>query len=843
MTRVIVVRRLVALAIVLGSPLVAAADPGMPNFNATPEVRVIQAAPTGTGTVLLANDSVDNVHVQSITRDISCDPLVTHGAQPPFDLASGQSRSITVSCMNAGGFQGMKRCLFHVDDVAGPPLLDFEGVCEYAGMPSLGSNLTSFDFGSVPVGGSASVPLVLTNNSPTTITGLFFQTTDIDGNFVIGSPCATNARECDATVPGFGQGSTSSVTVLCRPTTTGTKTTQLYISSNTSQFLGSAITLICSGTGTTSPVFALTGSPANAGSVAVTGGATAATVKIRNAGAGTLIVKNVSIANGAATDWSYVASGPCTGQIPGFCNLTANQEVTLNLTFDPSTFGARNATMLIDYFDTADRSTTVPLSGIGLAGTLELVGGTTAIDFGLVPVGIASQVTFDLANHGNVDLSDVQLSAMPAGAPFSLSPASPVTVVPNLDKTITATCQPAAAGSFMTTLRASSTTAFMSQPVTIAAVCEGTTMSLYSNPTTISRGEIRIGTTVSPTMINVLGVTPLTISTIALETPSPNLTVVGTPGPTPVPIELRITPMMIGNLANAILVTATNGSTLRIPISGDVVTASYSAPPLTSLGTFCVSQPTTPSRLALESTGTGSIRLSSPRMQLDPSSPFDLSPIAPTSYPATLLPGAEATLEVSPKRQSLPGTQQDDVIWTTDVAGMTTARTILTATFVNDGGAIAPSAVAFGQVPIHIDTKNAQSITLQNCDTTPIELAEPSMPAPFTVDIGTFPLELEPNESATIAVGFHPARLGTYAGTMVIPSAQLAAPLTVALTGEGINTGADGDGGPDGNGIDQRSFYGCDGCSTREPARPIAIALALFAAMRPRRRRRRVDAA
>jgi len=833
-------RLLVPIGFVLGSAPVASADPGILNFHATPEVVVIQTASSGSGMVVLTNDTADTVHVASITRDISCDPLVTHGLQPPFDVLAGGTRSIAVSCASTGGsFLGMKRCLFHVNDSAGPPLVDFEGVCEYAGMPSLSPSMTSHNFGTVGVGGEASVTLSVTNLSPTTITSLSFQTTDLDGNFEIGSPCGTDARACDATVTAFGQGTSSSFTVWCRPTTSGTKTTQLHVGSNTGQYLSTVISLTCNGTQASTPVFALTGSPANAGSIGVTAGSGSATVRVRNAGAGTLIVKNVSIANGAAPDWSYAASGPCTGQIPAFCNLAAGQEVTLALTFDPSTFGARNATMLIDYFDTADRSTTVPLDGTGLAGTLELIGTTAAIDFGLVPLGIASPFTFELANHGNLDLTDVQLSAMPAGPPYALSPASPVTVVPNVNRAITATCQPTATGVFTTTLRATSATAFMSPPIAITATCEGTTMSLYANPTTISLGEIRIGATPGPMMINLLGTVPRTIASIALESMNPNLALVGTPGPTPVQVELRVIPMMNGSLANAILVTASNGDMLRIPISGEIVTATYTAPPLTSLGTFCVSQPTTPSMIALDSTGTGSIRLTAPRMSLDPSSPFDLAPIVPTSYPATLLPGGEAVLEVSPKRQPLPGTQLDDVIWTTDVAGMTTARTTLSATFVDAGGAIAPSALAFGKVTIHLASQNAQSVTLQNCDTTPIELGAPTLPAAFTIDSGKFPLELEPNESTTIAIGFHPTRVGTYGGTMQIPSAQLAAPLEVKLTGEGVNTGGDGDGGNGGNGLDQRSFYGCTGCSTRRPAGGLAIALALLAAVRPRRRRSR----
>jgi len=833
------IRRAIAVAIVISAAMVATADPGMPNFHATPEVRVMQLSGSGMGSVVLTNESIDTVHVQSITRDVSCDPEVTHAVQPPFDVPSGGNNIVTINCMG-GGPPGMKRCLFHVNDTTGPPLLDFEGVCEFAVMPSLSPSITSYNFGTVSVGGEASTTFQVTNLSPSPITKLFFQTTDIDGNFEIGSPCSMDARECDATIGGLGLGSGSNVTVWCRPTTSGPKTTQLHISTNTSQYLSSVINLTCSGTSASTPVFSLTGSPADAGSIGVTAGASPATVKIRNAGGQTLTIESVSIVNGAAIDWSYNATGPCTGQIPNpaFCDLTPNQEVTLDLAFDPSTFGSRNATLLIDYFDTADRSTTVSLLGRGLAGTMELVGTTMAIDFGVVPIGVASPVSFDLANHGNLSLTDVQLSAMPVGAPFSLSPASPVTLVPNVDKTITATCTPTAAGVFTTTLQVTSATAFISAPIMIAATCEGTTMSLYSNPTTISRGEIRTGTSPPSTMLTILRVTPLQITSIELETANPNLTLVATPGQTPLAVELRITPTMNGSLANAILVTAMNMNTLRIPISGAVVTAAYTAPPLTSLGTFCVSQPTTPSLLALESTGTASIRLTPPRMALDPSSPFDLAPITPTMYPATLIAGADAVLEVSPKRQALPGTQQDDVIWTTDVAEMLTARTTLSATFVDDGGAIAPSGLHFGQVTVHVSTPNAQSVTLQNCDTTPIVLGDPVMPAPFTIDSGTFPLTLQPNESTTIAVGFHPVRVGMFGGTMEIPSEQLVAPLEVKLIGEGVTTGDGGDGGPDGNGFDQRSFYGC-GCTTQHPTGGLAIALCLLVVLRPRRHRNR----
>ncbi|MEO7094921.1 MAG: MYXO-CTERM sorting domain-containing protein, partial [Polyangiales bacterium] len=86
------------------------------------------------------------------------------------------------------------------------------------------------------------------------------------------------------------------------------------------------------------------------------------------------------------------------------------------------------------------------------------------------------------------------------------------------------------------------------------------------------------------------------------------------------------------------------------------------------------------------------------------------------------------------------------------------------------------------------------------------------------------------------SVGFHPTKLGVYVQTMRISSMQLAAPLEVSLTGEAISGSGDGDGGL-GDDLDPKSFYGCSGCSTREPSGGILIGLAFAAALRRRRRR------
>lgn len=828
-------RRAIAVCLVVAAAGVAASAPGKANFHPVPPVLVIHsAAPGGAlGTILLQNDEATDVTVASITRAPSCDPEVTATVAqgPPFDVLAGSGVPLTIHCSGTP-LTGMKRCLFHVNDGTGAPYFDAEGVCEYGQMPSLGPGSGSLDFGDVPVGGTATISTTVHNNSPTTVTQLFFQTTDLGDNFKIGMPCNPDARECDAAISGVSMGSDASFVVKCTPQSAGMHVASLWVASNTSQYVAPPILLSCNGVTTTGPVLSLTGSPIDIGPIEVISGAGSGAVHLRNAGGGTLRIKSVQITGATATDWTYVASGQCSGALPPQCDLAAGQALDLGVTFDPSAIGTRDASLLVQYFDTADRSTTVPLRGVGLGATLSLVGGATAIDFGVVPLNITSQVTFQLANDGNRALTTVTLGGAPSG-PFTLTPSGMTSIAQNSTATITAACRPTSVGTFTTTFTANAPDAFMSPPISIAATCQGTTMAVYANPTTIALGEVRTLTTPAATPLMILGTSPVQVTGIALETKSDQLSVTASLGTTPVAAQLRVTPTEDGDLANAILVSSSAG-TLRIPITGKVVTADFTIPPVTSLGTFCVNASTPASTLALRSTGTATVRLGAPRMD-SASSAFDLALSSPASYPAMLAPGGQARISITPKRQAFPGGQHDEIVWSTDVANRTEERTMVSAQFVADGGAIAPSSLAFGKVPIHIDPRMPQSVTLQNCDTTPIMIDDPEISAPFTIDSPNFPRLLAPNETATFSVGFHPTDVGTYAQTMVIRSMQLAQPLAVELTGEGVNGGGDGDAGL-GNGLDPTSFYGCSGCSSHAPGGGLVIGLACAAALRRRRR-------
>jgi hypothetical protein len=821
-------------AIAIASFAYATGSSGM-GLVAVPPVSVVTAP--GGGSMTLMNNGNQPVIVGGITPDASCDPGITVPATG-FTVGSGSGRSIAITCAAAGAFSGLRRCTFHANNAANVSLADFEVVCQYSSMANLSPDMGPIDFGSVSVGSTVTKTVHFGNPSPTTIAELFFQSTDPIDDFLIGAPCNPHARECDAPIAPVAMGGSGSFDVACSPHSVGPLSAQLFVDTDTHQRLTAPIQLTCTGASNSDPVISVTPSSPDAGPIEVLGAMGSGDLAITNAGGGTLQITQIQIVDtgtGAALDWTSTASNQCTGTP---CDLAGTQELDLHVVFDPSAIGTRDASLVISYVDTAGRTLPIVLHGTGLGATLSLVGDNPSIDFGLVPIGTASPVTFQLANTGNRDLTDVALAVAPAGPPFSLSPAMTAMVSHTAPTTITATCMPTAAGMFTATFTAQAPDAFMSPPISITAKCEGSTQTLFSMPTTIALGEVRTGSSPLHIPVMALGAGVMIVSA-QLDMPDANLalTVPPLPAPTPVALEVVVTPTTDGDLSDHVDVTAASGDSLHIPITGKVVTAAFAVPLTVSLGTFCVGQPTTGQTATLVSTGTATIELQAPTMAMA-SSPFQLQLSTPSSYPSALPAMATATVEVTPMPQTVAGPQMDDLVWTTDVTGNAMPHTTLTAVFVDDGGAIAPSAIGFGKVAVsHVDRPNGQRVTLQNCGTALVQLSS-QLDSPFTIEGASVPTTLQPSESATISVGFHPQSAGLYAGNLTI-TIRDAAPLVVTLTGEGVIAASDGDAGLPTNEVPGTSFYAC-GCRSFDPAGAVPITLAVWLLCRRRRRTARI---
>jgi uncharacterized protein (TIGR03382 family) len=841
-------QRLVAIAAVLGASVLAAASVGNGSVTASQPVLVIPiASGSGSGTDTLQNTTASPYQVD-VDQDVSCAPGLTFSIAGghPFSLAGSGTKNVALDCPAAQ--PGIARCLLHAtNSTTGAALADFLQVCMVGASSTLAPGSTTVDFTAtaVPVGSTAMLPLSLRNNGSGSIGKLYLQTSDLDGNFGFSLPCNLPAPFCDADITPIDPGNSATINVLCTPKTAGMHTARLYVATDSSQVLSQPVTLSCAATATATPVLDVNPPSVEVASpVEVLGSNASAVVHLTNAGSGTLLVNDISITDigfGANLDWRYAASGHCVGQIHSACQLGPGDLVDLDVTFDPSQLGARNASLVVSYTDTTARSRAIPLDARAAGATLQLAGSPGPIDLGTVPVGRSSSLDFYVLNQGTRDTT-ANLSLTPSGAPFSLTPASSVDVAPTGTTKITATCTPTAAGSASTTITAESMDAFASPAIMLDATCTGTTQPLYAAPTALVFGEVR--TTASPSIRTVMIAStgsPLTLSgQPMLETDNPAITLGQLSGTTtPATFDVTITPTAEGTIATHILVSDSAGETIQIPLTASIVKPAYELPPTLAIGTFCINQPTTPGNLQLTSKGTASITLQPPALT-STRSPFELSLTTPSAYPSELLPGQSAIVALTPHPQPAAGSQTDTLTWMTDVENAATATTTVTASFIDSGGAIAPSSLDFGNVVVHLTRDDAQVVVIQNCNGSLLDLDAPTIKAPFSIDGPSVPAQLQPNGTATFRIGFHPTELGPFIGTLLISSAQLSTPLMVTLVGEGV---AGDPTVPDAGSSTppahhDTSFYACSCHATGVGGTaPILFAVVLVVA---RRRRRRV---
>jgi hypothetical protein len=831
----------IAIAVVAAAVLVAYAV-GNGDIRANPEVQVItiaSATGSGSGSTVLENTTTATTYSVLIGSDASCDPALTFvvGGNP-FTSAPGTQRTVNLTCPPRGS-EAMRRCLYHATNNSNAnALADFMTVCLYGSAQTLAPVQASLAFGSVAVGDSAMQALELRNNGTASITRVYLQTSDLAGNFQFSTPCNPDAPFCDEDVTGVLPGGTLSLQVKCTPQTPGMNTAQVYVGTNTFQLLAQPVTLTCTGTSATTPVLGVNPPSIDLPTpVEVTNGSANTVVHLTNAGGGTLLIndiRTVDVDTGAAIDWPYTASGECTGVITSACSLDSGEQVDLAITFDPTKIGRRRATLLVSYTDTIDRTREIPLDGTGLGATL--YGEVSTVTFGQVPVGRSSTLDVPLANHGNRDITASLSLTAGSTPPFSISPMTSATVMASTERTIAVTCTPLGTGDFATTVTAQAMDAVTGSPVTIAATCEGTSLPLFANPTALNLGEVRKGGGAVQRTIGVLSTgAQLSLSGQPhLESANLGVTLGNlSQNTTPASFSIMLEPEKLpeGQLSLNVLVDDNNGNTLAIPVTAKIVVAAYESAASVDLGTFCVGQPTTPSNVSLVSDGTATIGLTQPTLGQSPS-PFQLANSSPTFYPSSLAPGATATVSLTPKRQMAVAQLGDTLTWHTDVESEQNALTMITARFIDQGAAIAPPALDFGKVTVHLYAEDGQRVVIQNCNPTPLQLDPPMIKTPFEIDSPTFPSMLNPNETATFSVGFHPTRIGVVMDTLRITSPQLpGAPLTVTLIGEGTAPAQP----PPDAGMTKGDPGGC-GCTSSEPAGWMLVVVALGCVLLPRRR-------
>jgi len=372
--------------------------------------------------------------------------------------------------------------------------------------PDISVNPNAHNFGSVTVGSSASKTFVVTNTgtadlivNATTITGANMDQFNINS----GGGAFTLA-------PGLSR----NLVVSFNPTSTGSKTASLQISSNDPDENPSNISL--SGTGVSAAVPDIVVNPTSHDYGPVTVGANASqTFFITNAGTADLLVSSTTLLGTNSNQFAITSGG-------GAFTLAPSLSRNIVVSFNPSSEGSKNATLQISSNDPDENPVNITLAGTGIATPVpDITVNTTFHDYGQITVGSSSSQTFSITNDGTADLvvnsttllgSDIdQFNISSGGGTF--------TIGPSLSRNVVVTFSPTSAGSKNVTFRISSNDPD-ENPLDVTLTGTGVATSvpdIVVNPTSHDFGGVTVGARASVRFfITNAGAATLEVSATAL---------------------------------------------------------------------------------------------------------------------------------------------------------------------------------------------------------------------------------------------------------------------------------------------------------------------------------------
>ncbi|MEM9492512.1 MAG: choice-of-anchor D domain-containing protein, partial [Myxococcota bacterium] len=340
------------------------------------------------------------------------------------------------------------------------------------------------DFGDVVVGAPVAQVFTIGNTDDSTLTlGTVSLESNATGDFVINS----------APPPGTEviQGTPISVTVTCAPTSTGPRTAELHVPSDSSDGnTNEVIALECNGQ---QPEISVAPTELNFGQ--------------RNVGTSASLQVTISNGTGPTVSPLTISSIELSGANP-FAVTVPSSPITLDpggsiqatVSFEPVVSGAFTATLLINSDDPDNLTEPVALAGVGMD-LAEIAISPGALSFGSVTVGGLSQLQFTIANAPGVFRRDLLVSSVVVNTgadDFSVDTAGPATIPPGASVTVTTTFMPTESGLRTGSVRVISDDA--GSPDTLSLAGTGTQPDIAVSPLGLDFGSVGV-TQSSPAQI------------------------------------------------------------------------------------------------------------------------------------------------------------------------------------------------------------------------------------------------------------------------------------------------------------------------------------------------------
>jgi hypothetical protein len=712
----------------------------------TSAVTVNSAAITGAGFTIIGGSLPATLNpTQTMTLQVQFKPTTT-------GTASGQ---ITIGSNSSTG---------------GTTVVNLSGTSTAALSPQLSVSAASLSFGSVTVNTATTQSLTLTSTGTSAVTVNSAAITGAGFTIVGGTlPATLNPTQA------------MTLQVQFDPTTTGTASGQITISSNSSTGGTTLVNLSGTSTAALSPQLSVSAANLSFGSVTVN---TATTQSLTLASTGT---SAVTVSSAAITGAGFTI---VSGSFPVMLNPT--QTVTLQVQFDPTVTGAGSGQIIISSDSSTGSTAVVGLSGTSTAALSPQLSVSTAnLSFGSVTVNTATTQSLTLTSTGTAAVT--VNSAAITGAGFTIVSGSlPVTLNPTQTVTLQVQFKPATTGADSGQITISSNSSTGS---TAVVALNGTSTAALTPQLSVSAASLGFGnvtantaTTQSLTLTST-GTSAVTVNSAAIT--GAGFTIVGgslpvTLNPTQtVTLQVQFDPTATGAASGQITISSnsTSGSTAIVALSGTGTAAAIPQLGISSaslsFGSVSVNTVTTQS-LTLTSTGSSPVTISS---SVITGAGYT---ITAQSFPVTLNPGQSLTIQIQFDPASAGAASGQITISSNSTAGSTAVVTLSgTATGGNPQLAVSASSISFGSTAD--GTATTQSLTLTSTGTVSVTVSSAAIAgAGFTIIGGAFPVTLNPTQTLTVKLQFEPTTAGDLSGQLTISSnSTTGSTAVVGLSGTG----------------------------------------------------------
>ncbi|MFZ0633042.1 MAG: choice-of-anchor D domain-containing protein [Acidobacteriaceae bacterium] len=441
------------------------------------------------------------------------------------------------------------------------------------------------------------------------------------------------------------------------------------------------------------------------------------------------------------------------------------------------------------------------LSGCGTivqatAGQATTAGGLTinpsSVSFGSVAVGQSASASVSLTNGSTSTVQVSQISITGAGFQQVSADSLPVNIDPGDSYNVVVEFVPTAAGAASGQITVVNTAAGGG---TVSVALSGTGTTGANQPTTLLNGlscdyGALTGAGTDNCTVTLSGAAPSGGLAVSLASSSSSVSV-----PASVTVaanansaEFKATVAAVSSAATGTLTASAGGVNETFALKLNAATRLLNAS-LTRVSFGSVTVDTsTQQALVLESAGTQALTINAASLT---GTGFSVSG---GSFPITLNPDQVVVLEVQFAPTSAGAETGQLTITSNSSSGATMEIGLAgtgTATSSSGAGAILSvnaTTVAFGTVSLN--TPATQSVTLSSTGSSAVTVSGATVSGTgFTLASGSFPITLNPGQSAVLSVVFNPASAGAATGQLSIASnSTTGATTAVALTGTGAST-------------------------------------------------------